>query len=137
MRKIVPLVMAAILAGCAVPAPRAPVVDQKAQARLAQLLAGKVAGQPQSCLPTYRSNDMVVIDDYTIAFRDGTNRVWINKPAGGCNLLSGGPYALLTRSVGGGGLCRGDIAQVVDTLSGATVGGCVLSDFVPYVRPGT
>jgi hypothetical protein len=79
---------------------------------------------------------MTVIDDYTLAFRDGTNRVWINKPAGGCNLLSAGPYALLTKQTTGLGLCRGDIAQVVDTLNRTTVGSCVLSDFVPYMTPG-
>jgi hypothetical protein len=108
----------------------------KAQAKLNQLLAGKVPGRPQACLASYRANDMIVVDDYTIAFRDGTNRVWINKPAGGCNLLSAGPYALVTRNVGGMGLCRGDIGRVVDTLSHTTVGSCVMSDFVPYMTPG-
>jgi hypothetical protein len=107
----------------------------QAQAKLNKLLAGKVPGPPQSCLPPYRQNDMIVIDDYTIAFRDGTDRVWINKPRGGCNLLSAGPYALVTHSVGGMGLCRGDIGHVVDTLSHSQVGSCVMSDFVPYTTP--
>ena len=26
--------------------------------------------------------------------------------------------------------------QVVDTMSGTTVGSCVMGDFVPYARPG-
>lgn len=132
MRKIIPLVMIAAVAGCAAPPPRSPMVDQKAQARLAQLLDGKVAGQPQSCLPNYRANDMIVIDDYTIAFRDGANRVWVTKPMGGCNLLGTGSYTLVTRQVGAMGLCRGDIGQVVDLTTKATVGSCVLGDFVPY-----
>jgi hypothetical protein len=105
-----------------------------AQSRLNKLLAGKMPGKPQSCLASYRANDMIVIDDYTLAFRDGTNRVWINKPAGGCNLLSAGPYALVTRNMGGMGLCRGDIGQVTDTLNHTTVGSCVMGDFVPYMR---
>jgi hypothetical protein len=136
MRKFVPIVLMAVVAGCTAPPPRSPMVDQKAQARLAQLLHGKVAGEPQSCLPSYSANDMVVIDDYTIGFREGTRRVWINKPAGGCNLLSAGPYALLTRNVASSGTCRGDIAHVVDTMSGMTVGSCVFGDFVPYTTPG-
>ena len=45
-----------------------------AQTKLDKLLAGKVAGKPQSCLPHYRADDMVVIDDYTIAFREGSKR---------------------------------------------------------------
>jgi hypothetical protein len=137
MRSIVPIaVIAAMLAGCTAQSPRAAAMAQaQAQAKLNKLLAGKVPGRPQSCLAPYRQNDMIVIDDYTIAFRDGTNRVWINKPAGGCNLLSGGPYALVTHEVGGMGLCRGDIGRVVDTLSHAQVGSCVMSDFIPYTTP--
>jgi hypothetical protein len=138
MRSVVPLiaVAAAALAGCSAPSPQATAMaNARAQAKLSTLLAGKVPGRPQACLASYRANDMIVVDDYTIAFRDGTNRVWINKPAGGCNLLSAGPYALVTRNTGSMGLCRGDIGQVVDTLSHAQVGSCVLSDFVPYMTP--
>jgi len=96
-----------------------------------RLLAGKTAGNAERCLPTYRSEDMTVIDDNTILFRDGRT-VYVNNPPGGCHLLGRGNYALVTRSVGGLGLCRGDIATVVDTSSGITVGSCSLGDFVPY-----
>jgi hypothetical protein len=137
MRSLVPLIIVAtVLAGCTAPSPRAQAMAQaQAQTKLNKLLAGKVPGRPQSCLAPYRQNDMIVVDDYTIAFRDGTDRVWINKPRGGCNLLSAGPYALVTRSVGGMGLCRGDIGRVVDTMSGTQVGSCVMSDFIPYQSP--
>ena len=138
MRSVIPLLLsAAALTGCnAVPPQQAAMAQAEAQTKLNKLLAGKVPGAPQSCLPHYRANDMIVIDDYTIAFRDGVNRVWINKPRGGCNMLSSGPYALVTRQAGGMGLCRGDIGQVVDTLSHSTVGACSFSDFVPYNKPG-
>jgi hypothetical protein len=138
MRRVIPFVVtAAALAGCTGPSPQVQAAaEAKAQAKLNRLLAGKVPGRPQSCLAPYRQNDMIVIDDYTIAFRDGTNRVWINKPQGGCNLLSAGPYALVTHEAGGMGLCRGDIGHVVDTLSHAQVGSCVMSDFIPYMTPG-
>jgi hypothetical protein len=135
MRSVVPLLIIAAVAGCTASSTRMTVTAQAdAQSRLNKLLAGKVPGKPQSCLASYRANDMIVIDDYTLAFRDGTNRVWINKPAGGCNLLSAGPYALVTRNVGGMGLCRGDIGQVTDTLNHTTVGSCVMGDFIPYMR---
>jgi hypothetical protein len=52
-----------------------------------RMLAGKAAGPPQSCLPHYRSNDMVVIDESTIAFRDGSRRVYVNHMMGGCSNL--------------------------------------------------
>ena len=136
MRNIIPLALAAAVAGCTVaPPPQAALANPKAQARLAQLLAGKVAGRPQACLPSHRANDMAVIDDRTIVFRDSPGRVWLMHPLNECNLLSAGPYALVTRS-STSALCRGEIAQVVDTMSGANVGSCVMGDFVPYVRPG-
>ena len=78
MRSVIPLLIVGALTGCTyAPAQQAPMVDQRAEARLNQLLAGKVPGRPQSCLAHFRADDMVVIDDYTIAFRDGTNRVWL------------------------------------------------------------
>ena len=97
-----------------------------------RLLAGKTPGPAVRCLPTYRSNDMTVIDDDTILFRDGRT-TYVNKPLGACNGLSRSGRALITRNVGPQ-LCRGDIATVADNTSGVTVGSCALGDFVPY-RP--
>jgi hypothetical protein len=79
---------------------------------------------------------MRVIDDETIAFRDGSKRTYVaHIPGGGCSNLGTGHYALVTRQMGSADLCRGDIAQVVDTLNGFTVGSCVFGDIVPYVAP--
>ncbi len=105
----------------------------KAQADYDRLLAGKVPGKAEKCLPTYRSNDMTVIDDDTILFRDGRT-VYVNKPLGGCMNLDRSGSALVTRNIGPQ-LCRGDLATVVDNSSGMSLGACSLGDFVPY-RPG-
>ena len=101
-----------------------------AQATYDRLLAGKTPGRAAKCLPLMRSNDMVVIDDDTILYRDGRT-TYVNQPLGSCNLLGRGSYALVTRS-SGSQLCRGDIANVVDASTGMTVGSCALGDFVPY-----
>ena len=106
----------------------------RAQQNFDKALAGKVAGKPESCLPLYRSNDMTVIDDDTILYRDGRT-TYVNQPLGGCNNLGNGSYALVTRSTGSQ-LCRGDIAEVRDMTAGITVGSCALGDFVPY-RPAS
>ncbi|GAA4008137.1 hypothetical protein GCM10022280_01040 [Sphingomonas swuensis] len=107
-----------------------------AQKELDRLLGGKVAGQPVSCLPSYRSQDMVVIDENTILFREGGSRVWRNDVTGPCSGLGTSGRALLTKQFSSGSLCRGEIAQVIDTSQGATVGSCALGDFVPYTAPG-
>lgn len=134
MRVISALLLGAALASCtAVP----PVPTRTAEGQRAYELAlqGKVPGPPQSCLQGYRTNDMKTIDDETILFREGGSRVWVAHMQGPCSGLASGHYALVTRQYGGMGMCRGDIAEVVDTLNRMTVGSCVFGDFQPYVRP--
>jgi Family of unknown function (DUF6491) len=136
MRVISALIASAVLASCTTGPQPPPMRTAQKQQEYQQLLVGKVAQAPVSCLPHYRSGDMRVIDDQTIAFRDGTNRTYVAHMQGGCSNLSSGHYALVTRQFGSADLCRGDIAQVVDTLNRFPVGSCVFGDFVPYVRPG-
>ncbi|MCA1653804.1 MAG: hypothetical protein LC656_06385 [Sphingomonadales bacterium] len=103
--------------------------------QLRRALAGKVAQAPVDCLPTYRSADMEVVDDNTILFHDGANRVYVQSPRGGCAPIGSGHYTLVTHLYGSGQLCRGDISQVVDLPVGFTVGSCSMSEFIPYVKP--
>ncbi|MEO7814234.1 MAG: hypothetical protein ABIR87_02185 [Sphingomicrobium sp.] len=135
MRILIIAVAATTLAACQTadyqPAQR----SARAQQTFDKALAGKVAGKPDNCLPLRRSNDMVVIDDDTIIYRDGRT-TYVNKPLGSCTNLGNGSYALVTRSGNGSMLCRGDISSVVDATSGITVGSCALGDFVPY-RPAS
>lgn len=131
MRLFTPAIAVAGLCACATasePVQR----SVQAQATYDRMLAGKAAGKAEKCLPTYRSNDMTIIDDNTILFRDGRT-VYVNHPLGGCNNLNQSGRALVTRNFGPQ-LCRGDLATVVDNTSGMSVGACSLGDFVPY-RP--
>ena len=134
MRLPVLLTAALLVGACAAN----PVQDQpralRAQQELDTYLAGKVAGPAQNCLPTFRSRDMVVIDDNTVLFRDGA-RYWRTEMQGGCNGLGSKTYALVTRQFGSGDLCRGEIAQVRDLAAGFTVGSCTFGEFVPYSPP--
>ena len=135
MRRLATIaVTASLLAGCtagmAGPQPR----NLRAENELREALAGKVAGRPVDCLQSGRSGDMQVIDDNTILFRDG-RRTYVQAPHGGCSPLGSGHYTLVTHSFGGMGLCRGDIARVVDLQNGFTVGSCSLDSFVPFERP--
>jgi hypothetical protein len=135
MRVISLLLAGGLLASCTT-APQATARAADKQAELAQLLSGKVAQRPISCLPHYRSGDMRVIDENTIAFRDGAARTYVAHMNGGCGNLGSGGTALVTHQFGTADLCRGDIGRVVDTLNGTTVGSCSFGDFTPYVRPG-
>lgn len=129
MRAISLILIGSAVVGCTTAPP--PARSAEARAELQALLAGKVAGQPMACLPSYRADRMVVIDDNTIAFRDGQT-VYRNDLRSGCAHLGSSFYTMVTRRVGGSGLCSGDLVEVVDLSSGTTVGTCVLGDFVPY-----
>ena len=129
MRAIPLLVTAAALTGCSTQA-SAPTRTAEAQAKFEQLTAGRVAGRPISCLPHYKADDMITIDDRTVVFKEG-NRVYVNHLINECSGLDSGWYTLVTKS-SGPGLCRGDISQVADVRTGITMGSCAIGDFVPY-----
>ena len=134
MRRIALLLLATVIASCTT-VPPSPTRVAQSRAELQSLIAGKVAQPAISCLPSYNANDMVVIDENTIAFRSGASRVYIAHMNGPCSNLGGAGYALLTRQSGGTGLCSGEIAQVIDTSARIPVGSCSFGEFVPYVRP--
>jgi hypothetical protein len=135
MRFILVLLAGGLLASCTTTPEQTARAPEK-QAELAQLTAGKVAQRPITCLPYRGSDEMRVIDEETIAYRDGGYRTYVTHMSGRCSNLGSGSTALVTRLYGSTGVCRGDIARVVDTANGITVGSCSFGDFVPYVRPG-
>ncbi|MEP7315585.1 MAG: hypothetical protein ABI667_02725 [Sphingomicrobium sp.] len=129
MRLLMIPIAATMVAACQT-ATEQPTRTASQQQSYDRALAGKTAGKAEKCLPTYRSNDMSVIDDHTILFRDGRT-TYVNSTLGNCSGLGDSGHALVTRNVGPQ-LCRGDIATVVDTSTGMTVGSCSMGDFVPY-----
>lgn len=108
---------------------------ERAQTRLTRALEGKVAGKPQRCLPPFSRTDLEVIDRNTLLYKSGRDIVYRNDPEGGCGSLD--PTRTIVTTPLNGQTCRGDIIRVVDLPSGAMVGSCAFSDFIPYRVPGT
>jgi hypothetical protein len=133
MRSLALLLATVALAACST-GPQ-PMRTAQAENHLAKLLAGRVQGQPVTCLPDYSAKDMVVVDDHTILFRDGRTYYRNDFNGGTCANLGIGSNTLVTKRFGGAGLCRGDPAEVVDLTNGFTVGNCAMGDFVPYTKP--
>lgn len=123
----------ALVAGCTT-APSQETRSPRAQRELADALAGRTPGPPVRCLDNFRADQMQVIDDYTILFRDGRT-IYVQNPRGGCPGLGGGSRTLVTRQFGTSALCDGDINHTVDLVSGIQGGACVFSPFVPYTKP--
>lgn len=123
---------AAMLAACST-APVEPTRSAKAQKELTEALAGRVAGPPVRCIPTYRADDMQIIDDWTILFKDGST-IYLQNPRGGCSGIENHRNILVSRPMPSSQLCGGDIQHLFDPTSGIGGGSCVFSDFVPYRR---
>lgn len=123
---------AAMVASCTT-APYAEERSPKAARELADALAGRTAQPPVRCIPNYKANQMQVIDDNTIIFRDGKT-VYVQNPRGGCNGIGSGGNTLVTRQYGTAELCDGDINHTVDLRTGIGGGACVFSPFIPYKK---
>lgn len=101
----------------------------KGEQRLAKLLEGRVAGEPQTCLRTLRT-DMQIIDETAIVYRQGRT-LWVNVPRNAEQLDD--RDALVTRQFDSR-LCRTDIVTTIDSHAGYYTGNVFLGDFVPYRR---
>ncbi len=135
MRNLTLALMGTALAACS-DTPPASVGNDPSSQQLATMLAGKVAGPPQDCLPSYQSNNAALITAQAIVFSPTPNQVYVNNIAGsGCEGLANPSYTLITTARGPGGLCRGDVVKIVDSQVGTMVGSCALNSFVPYTGP--
>ena len=106
----------------------------RAQRELADALQGRTPGPAVRCLPNYRADNMQVIDDSTILFRDGRT-VYLQRPRDPCDGLGSGRLTLVTRQFGTSQLCDGDINHTVDLVTRSQGGACVFGPFVPYTKP--
>ena len=92
MRGISLLLLGMTVASCAAPAPE-PTVSPKAEREFQYFVAGRTAGAPLSCMPTFNANDMVVLNDDTVGFKVG-GRVFVAHMQGGCNNLGSPGYTV-------------------------------------------
>ena len=137
MRKIAVAAIAAVaLAGCAAD----PAADERAMTARADgeaLLASELRGFEQSgpaisCVNRRMLQGSRSAGEDAIIFRTAGNRLYVNHPPAGCPRSDNG-RALVIRS-SGSQLCSGEIASVIDPVSGMEYGSCGLGDFTPYRR---
>ena len=123
-----------LIAGCA-PAATAPLPPPTPiTAQSERVLAGKVAGEPVSCLRAIDARNPVTLEN-GVAYRVSSKLAYVQQFNGQCSrsMLRNG---FLVRRSTQTQLCRGDIASVNDRTSNILLGSCVYDDFIPYRTPG-
>jgi len=101
------------------------------EAKLEKLLEGRVAGEPQDCLPLTSISSSQVIDKTAIVYRVGST-LWVNRPRGGANSLDDDD--ILVTKTSGSQLCSIDTVELRDRSSHMYSGFVSLGEFVPYRR---
>lgn len=96
--------------------------------KLAKMLEGRVAGEPEKCLPYAASNDMKIIDKTAIVYGRGKT-LWVNRPT---NAGSLDDDDILVRRSHTAQVCNLDIVQLLDQTSRMYSGTVGLNEFVPY-----
>ena len=106
----------------------------RGEEKLAKLLDGRVAGEPQSCIRTLGSRNLSQIDGTALTYRDG-DTVWVN--------YTRNPDSINDRDImvidrfSGSSLCRTDQVKLVDRVNGFLSGILLLDEFVPYKKIDT
>ena len=100
---------------------------------LARELAGHVAGLAQSCVTTFPSENLRVIDASTLAYGYGRT-IYVNHLAAPCPALEPLNTVIVHGNLAGQ-YCRGD--RVQGREPGAVIAGpqCILQNWVPYKMP--
>ncbi|MEM7688684.1 MAG: hypothetical protein AAF291_06655 [Pseudomonadota bacterium] len=104
----------------------------KGEKRLAKLLEGRVAGEPQNCIRNTPNERMTTIDKTAYVFGRG-NTIFVQRTAKP-NGIDDRDTLVLRRFGGGAQLCRQDIATTIDPFTQFFTGAVLFEDFVPYTR---
>jgi len=99
------------------------------EAKLARILEGRVAGEPQDCIYLPRVRSSRIIDRTAIVYESG-GTIYVNRPDSGASSLDDDDIQVT--DVHGSQLCSIDIVRLHDRSSFFYSGFVGLGEFVPY-----
>jgi len=129
------LVAAAVLSFAGAAAHTADQVDKNTQeneAKLAHKLEGRTAGEPVSCIPLQRLNELEVIYGVALVYETG-DIIYVSRPTHPEDLRRN-DVVIVDRHTSQ--LCNSDVIKTVDRDVGFVTGVLFLGKFVPYRKPG-
>jgi hypothetical protein len=124
------LIIAAALALAAGAAANSANRQSENEARLAQMLEGRTAGEPVPCIPAYDASRLEVIEDVALVYKSGAS-LYVARPT---NPEALGRDDVVVMNRFGSQLCHTDVIRTVDRASGFTTGVLFLGKWVPYSK---
>ena len=103
----------------------------KGEQRLAKLLEGRVAGEPQRCIRTLPNIRMQTIDGTAYVYGSG-DTIYVQRTRNPDSIDD--TDALVINRFNTSELCRLDVMTTIDRFNGIFTGAVFFEDFVPYTR---
>lgn len=103
----------------------------KGEAKLAEMLEGRVAGEPQDCIRDFGRTRLRTIDETAYVYGRGRT-IYVQHTRDPSDI--DGSDILVVNRFGGSQLCRLDFINTIDRYSGFFTGGVQFDKFIPYTR---
>jgi hypothetical protein len=132
MKTISTILAGAALALSGAGAASAETLAEKGEAQLAKMIEDRTAGEPVSCINTFGSDRIRVIEHVGIVY-DAGKTIYVARATDPRSL---GPWDIPVIQRYGSQLCKTDIIRTIDRSGGFITGMVFLEDFVPYTKNG-
>ncbi len=109
---------------------RADKYTEKNEAKLAQMLQGRTAGTPVSCIPAPQSRKLEVIEGVALVY-DAGDTIYVARPTDP-QMLKRDDIMVIERF--SSQLCNTDVVRTIDRVGGYMTGVIFLKQFVPYKK---
>jgi hypothetical protein len=107
---------------------------ERGEQELRTAVKGLVPGKPERCITYSSISSTRVIPGVGLLYDLGGGRKYLNRPQGGTNFLDWDAIPVTT--IFGGQLCRLDTVRLLNRATQMQSGFVMLSDFIPYRKPG-
>lgn len=99
--------------------------------RLARMLEGRVAGEPQNCIRQLLNERLTVIDKTAYVYGSGRT-IYVQRTHNPEDIDR--DDALVSRRFNASQLCKQDVVTTIDPVLGFFTGAVFFDDFIPYTR---
>ena len=103
----------------------------KGEKRLAEMLEGRVAGEPQRCIRIRLNNRLRVIDETAYVYGSGRT-IYVQRTRNPDRIDR--DDILVSRQFNASQLCRLDVVTTANRVAGFFTGAVFFEDFIPYTR---